>query len=110
MRQPSVVGSLLVQSKTSCASILRVRDRRSYCNGYAEGISVVSGDGYVLSDGGYVLTGGGPDNSTLTVTMYLYNNGFKYFDFGYASALAYALALIVAVLGLLQVRLMGERK
>ncbi|MCX4733398.1 carbohydrate ABC transporter permease [Streptomyces sp. NBC_01363] len=63
-----------------------------------------------LFDEPYVLTGGGPDNATLTVTMYLYNNGFKYFDFGYASALAYALALIVAVLGLLQVRLMGERK
>ncbi|WP_406456949.1 sugar ABC transporter permease [Streptomyces sp. NBC_00876] len=63
-----------------------------------------------LFDEPYVLTGGGPDNSTLTVTMYLYNNGFKYFDFGYASALAYALALIVAVLGLLQFRLMGERK
>ncbi|SFX10771.1 sugar ABC transporter permease [Streptomyces atratus] len=63
-----------------------------------------------LFDEPYVLTGGGPDNATLTVTMYLYNNGFKYFDFGYASALAYALALIVAVLGFLQVRLMGERK
>ncbi|WP_256962208.1 carbohydrate ABC transporter permease, partial [Streptomyces sp. NRRL B-24572] len=63
-----------------------------------------------LFDEPYVLTGGGPDNSTLTVTMYLYNNGFKYFDFGYASALAYALALIVSVLGVLQVRLMGERR
>ncbi|MET9662448.1 sugar ABC transporter permease [Streptomyces sp. NPDC006510] len=63
-----------------------------------------------LFDEPYVLTGGGPDNATLTVTMYLYNNGFKYFDFGYASAIAYALALIVSVLGILQVRLMGERR
>ncbi|WP_326766226.1 sugar ABC transporter permease [Streptomyces sp. NBC_01591] len=63
-----------------------------------------------LFDEPYVLTGGGPDNATLTVTMYLYNNGFKYFDFGYASALAYALALIVSVLGIVQVRLMGERR
>ncbi|WP_371502454.1 sugar ABC transporter permease [Kitasatospora sp. NBC_00374] len=63
-----------------------------------------------LFDEPYVLTGGGPDNATLTVTMYLYNNGFKYFDFGYASALAYALALLVSVLGILQVRLMGERR
>ncbi|MFJ1705901.1 carbohydrate ABC transporter permease [Kitasatospora sp. NPDC088346] len=63
-----------------------------------------------LFDEPYVLTGGGPDNATLTVTMYLYDNGFKYFDFGYASALAYALALIVSVLGVLQVRLMGERR
>ncbi|MFE4656856.1 carbohydrate ABC transporter permease [Streptomyces hydrogenans] len=63
-----------------------------------------------LFDEPYVLTGGGPDNATLTVTMYLYENGFKYFDFGYASALAYALALLVSVLGVLQVRLMGERR
>lgn len=63
-----------------------------------------------LFDEPYVLTNGGPDNATMTVTMYLYNNGFKYFDFGYASALAYALALIVSVLGILQVRLMGERR
>ncbi|MFE5092373.1 carbohydrate ABC transporter permease [Streptomyces sp. NPDC056638] len=63
-----------------------------------------------LFDEPYVLTGGGPDNATLTVTMYLYNNGFKYFDFGYASAIAYALALIVSVLGILQVRLMGKRR
>ncbi|WP_435971924.1 carbohydrate ABC transporter permease [Streptomyces sp. Qhu_M48] len=63
-----------------------------------------------LFDEPYVLTGGGPDNATLTVTMYLYDNGFTYFDFGYASALAYALALIVSLLGILQVRLMGERR
>lgn len=63
-----------------------------------------------LFDEPYVLTNGGPDNATLTVTMYLYDNGFKYFDFGYASAIAYALALIVAVLGIVQVRLMGGRK
>ncbi|MFB6814836.1 carbohydrate ABC transporter permease [Streptomyces sp. NPDC056347] len=63
-----------------------------------------------LFDEPYVLTGGGPDNATLTVTMYLYQNGFKYFDFGYASAIAYALALIVSVLGIVQVRLMGERR
>jgi lactose/L-arabinose transport system permease protein len=63
-----------------------------------------------LFDEPYVLTSGGPDNATLTVTMYLYDNGFKYFDFGYASAIAYALALIVSVLGILQVRLMGDRR
>ncbi|MFF5207612.1 carbohydrate ABC transporter permease [Streptosporangium sp. NPDC000396] len=63
-----------------------------------------------LFDEPLVLTGGGPDNATLTVTMYLYVNGFTYFDFGYASAIAYALALLVALLGMIQVRLMGERR
>ncbi|WP_344628584.1 sugar ABC transporter permease, partial [Kitasatospora arboriphila] len=48
-----------------------------------------------LFDEPYVLTGGGPDNATLTIGMYLYQNAFKYFDFGYASAIAYALALLI---------------
>ncbi|MEV7184389.1 sugar ABC transporter permease [Kitasatospora sp. NPDC093102] len=63
-----------------------------------------------LFDEPYVLTGGGPDNATLTVSMYLYQNGFRYFDFGYASAIAYALTLLVSVLGAVQMRLMGERE
>ncbi|AUY47734.1 sugar ABC transporter permease [Streptomyces sp. CB01881] len=62
-----------------------------------------------LFDEPYVLTRGGPDNATLTVSMYLYDNGFHYFDFGYASAIAYALTLLVSVLGAAQMRLMGER-
>ncbi|MGW4896084.1 carbohydrate ABC transporter permease [Kitasatospora sp. NPDC004240] len=63
-----------------------------------------------LFDEPYVLTRGGPDNATLTVSMYLYENGFRYFDFGYASAIAYALTLLVSVLGAIQMRLMGERE
>ncbi|WP_255752136.1 carbohydrate ABC transporter permease [Kitasatospora sp. A2-31] len=63
-----------------------------------------------LFDEPYVLTHGGPDNATLTVSMYLYQNGFRYFDFGYASAIAYALTLLVSVLGAVQMRLMGERE
>ncbi|MFD0400001.1 carbohydrate ABC transporter permease [Kitasatospora sp. NPDC127121] len=62
-----------------------------------------------LFDEPYVLTGGGPDNATLTVSMYLYQNGFRYYDFGYASAIAYALTLLVTVLGAVQMRLMGDR-
>ncbi|MGV9778327.1 carbohydrate ABC transporter permease [Streptosporangium sp. NPDC003464] len=63
-----------------------------------------------LFDEPYVLTNGGPDNATITVTMYLYENAFKYFDFGYASAIAYVLALLVIVLGLIQAKLAGERR
>jgi len=60
-----------------------------------------------LFDEPYVLTRGGPDNATMTVSMYLYNNGFSYFDSGYASAIAYALTLIVVVLGAIQMKFMG---
>ncbi|MGV9307019.1 carbohydrate ABC transporter permease [Nonomuraea sp. NPDC003727] len=58
-----------------------------------------------LFDEPLVLTGGGPDNSTLTISLYLYLNGFRYFDFGYAAAIAYALTLIVAGFGIAQMRL-----
>ena len=62
-----------------------------------------------LFDEPFVLTRGGPDNATMTVSMYLYNNGFSYFDFGYASAIAYALTFIVVILGAIQMKLVGGK-
>lgn len=61
-----------------------------------------------LFDEPMVLTGGGPDNATLTIGVYLYRNAFSYVDFGYASALAYALTLLIGLLGLVQFRLLGD--
>jgi multiple sugar transport system permease protein len=46
----------------------------------------------------YVLTGGGPGGSTETVSLYAYQNYFRYLDFGYGSTIALAGALVVAVL------------
>ena len=48
---------------------------------------------------------GGPDNSGLTIVMYLYQNGFDLGDLGYASAIGWALALILICLALVQVKL-----
>jgi lactose/L-arabinose transport system permease protein len=62
-----------------------------------------------LFDEPYVLTGGGPDNATLTIGVYLYQNAFKYFDFGYASAVAYILTVLIGILGIAQFRLLGEK-
>ncbi|WP_407319126.1 sugar ABC transporter permease [Isoptericola halotolerans] len=46
----------------------------------------------------FIVSGGtgGPVDSTLFYTLYLYQNGFKSFDMGYASAMAWFLLLIVA--------------
>jgi len=63
-----------------------------------------------LFDEPYVLTNGGPNNATLTVGMYLYQNGFKYFDFGYASAIGYVLTGIIGILSLIQFRLLREKR
>ncbi|MHA5048171.1 carbohydrate ABC transporter permease [Streptomyces sp. SD15] len=62
-----------------------------------------------LFDEPYVLTGGGPDNATLTIGVYLYQNAFKYFDFGYASAVTYILTVLIGILGIVQFRLLGEK-
>jgi lactose/L-arabinose transport system permease protein len=64
---------------------------------------------FQLFDEPYTLTSGGPNNRTLTLTLYLYQHGFSYFDFGYASALTYAVVAIVAVLSLVQFKLAGDK-
>jgi lactose/L-arabinose transport system permease protein len=53
----------------------------------------------------YLLTNGGPANATETPVMYIYHFAFQSFHFGYASAAAYVLTVIVAVLSYLQIRL-----
>ncbi|MEU7576130.1 sugar ABC transporter permease [Streptomyces sp. NPDC041068] len=62
-----------------------------------------------IFDEPYVLTRGGPDNATLTIGVYLYQNAFTYFDFGYASAIAYVLAVLIGALGLIQFRVLGDK-
>jgi multiple sugar transport system permease protein len=46
----------------------------------------------------FIISGGtgGPIDSTLFYTLYLYQEGFAYFRMGYASALAWVLMLIIA--------------
>ena len=41
----------------------------------------------------YMLTNGGPGNSTQTLAHYIYFNGFKYYNMGYASAVSYLLEI-----------------
>uniref|UniRef100_A0A540VLY4 Sugar ABC transporter permease n=2 Tax=Litorilinea aerophila TaxID=1204385 RepID=A0A540VLY4_9CHLR len=50
----------------------------------------------------YVMTGGGPLYSTLTMVLYVYTNAFRFFEMGYASALAYVLFFILLGLTLVQ--------
>lgn len=53
----------------------------------------------------YVMTGGGPVYATLTLVLHIYNNAFRNFQMGYASALAYVLFFILLGLTLIQFRL-----
>lgn len=45
-----------------------------------------------------LMTKGGPSNSTYFYAMYVYNNAFKHFEMGYASANAWVMFVIILVL------------
>jgi len=49
---------------------------------------------FQLFDAPYIMTGGGPANSTLFYTLYLYRNAFQYSKMGYASAMAWILFIL----------------
>ena len=51
-----------------------------------------------------ILTGGGPNDSTLFYVYYLFNNAFRYFKMGYASAQAWVLFLIILIITLVQIK------
>ena len=55
-----------------------------------------------------LITNSGPGNATMTLGTYLYQQGFRSFNFGYASAIAYTVAALAAVFSALQLRLFGR--
>ena len=61
-----------------------------------------------LFDEPFILTAGGPNNATITLGMYLHNNGFRYLKFGYASAIGYVMTIIIALLSMVQFKLTKE--
>lgn len=60
---------------------------------------------FQVFDQALVMTGGGPVNSTNTIVMYLYNNGFQYFQMGTASAIAWLLFMVIFVVTIIQMKL-----
>jgi multiple sugar transport system permease protein len=53
----------------------------------------------------YVMTQGGPAHSTLSMVLYMYEEGFRWWSLGYAAALAFVLfAIILAVTMLTRIR------
>ena len=61
-----------------------------------------------LFDEVYLSTQGGPLNATTVLVYYLYNQAFQQFNFGYASAIAYFLFLVIIVVTVIQFRV-GRR-
>lgn len=56
-----------------------------------------------------IITHGGPTGSTTTVMLYLYNMGFKNFNFGIACAGSYVVVALVMILTLMQLKVGKEK-
>jgi cellobiose transport system permease protein len=65
-----------------------------------------------LFDEPFILVGvtGGTSNAGLTIAMYLYNRGFNFAHFGYASAMAYVVSAIIIVASALNIRFFGRER
>ncbi|RIX51276.1 sugar ABC transporter permease [Paenibacillus nanensis] len=56
------------------------------------------------------ITKGGPGNSTMTLSQYIYNLSFKYTpDFGYAATVSYAIVILIVIFSILQFKLAGDK-
>lgn len=54
----------------------------------------------------YVMTKGGPEGSTRLAVYYVWEQGFKFLNMGYASAIAVILMIIMVIIALIQGRLL----
>ena len=64
-----------------------------------------------LFDESVNLTKGGPANTTITMSHYIYNNSFGQgvANFGYASALSFVVFIMVAVLAFINLKVGDKR-
>lgn len=53
----------------------------------------------------FILTQGGPGIATTTIVMYIYDQAFRFFQMGYAAALAWVLFMVIFMITLIQMRL-----
>ena len=61
---------------------------------------------FLAFDQFYIMTRGGPRNQTISVVYWIFNNSFTYFKMGYGAALSIVLLGILAVLSMLQLRVL----
>lgn len=56
-----------------------------------------------------IMTGGGPLGTTTTIVYYMYEQGFQFFHMGYASAITWALFVMILVFTVAQIRIYARR-
>ena len=65
--------------------------------------------GFQAFDQMYLITNGGPDGTTMTYLLSLYNHAFRYFEMGTASAMSYILLAIILVVTFIGFKLVPQQ-
>lgn len=63
---------------------------------------------YLAFDQFYIMTQGGPQNGTITIVYWIFNNAFTYFKLGYGAALSLVLLVILLVISVAQLYLLRD--
>jgi multiple sugar transport system permease protein len=73
-------------------------------------VALITAIGYLqLFAEPYVMTGGGPSDATLSVVLLMYEEGFRWWNIGYAAAIAFALFALILAATLLPLALRRRR-
>lgn len=71
-------------------------------------VSVTTAIGYLqFFEEPFVMTSGGPLNSTISMSMYTYNQ-FGFGNYGYAASISYLIFIVIAIVTAIQFRLLRE--
>ncbi len=54
--------------------------------------------GFMSFTQAFVITKGGPNDATNLYALYVYNQGFKYYDMGYASAMSWVMLVFMSII------------
>ena len=65
---------------------------------------------FATTTGGAETSGGGPAGATMVVVLHMFNNAFKFFRMGRASAMAMILFMIIFFVTAIQLRLLRDRE
>jgi multiple sugar transport system permease protein len=57
----------------------------------------------------FIMTNGGPLNSTVSIVLLMYREGFRFWRMGYATAVAFMLFVIILIMTLIQLRVQKEK-
>ena len=74
-------------------------------------VGIITAIGYLqLFPEPYVMTRGGPVYSTLSIVMLMYEQGFRWWNMGFAASVAFVLFIVIAIVTVIQLRIQKARQ